>query len=206
MSLDAFLNFLKEQLPEGAHLNTTPLGEVEVKLLPQQLCAFIQKIKTNLDWRFEQLVDICGVDYPERSKRFDVVYHLLSFKKNTRLRLFVQVSENESVPSLVPLFPSACWWEREAWDMFGIQFSDTADLRRILTDYGFEGHPLRKDFPVYGYTQVRYDAVSGQVVNEPVKLAQDMRSFEFESPWEGVARLFETPVKHRNEGYTDESV
>jgi NADH-quinone oxidoreductase subunit C len=135
---------------------------------------------------FEVLIDICGVDYPARSERFDVVYHLLSPRRNLRIRVKVTTDEDRPVPSLVDVFPAANWFEREAYDMYGILFSGHPDLRRILTDYGFEGYPLRKDFPLTGYVEVRYDDEQKRVVYEPVRLNQEFRSFDFESPWEGA--------------------
>ena len=136
--------------------------------------------------QFEQLIDICGVDYPERAKRFDVVYHLLSPRRNQRIRIKCETDADTPVPSVVDVFPAANWYEREAYDMYGILFSGHPDLRRILTDYGFQGFPLRKDFPLTGYVEVRYDDDQKRVVYEPVKLTQEFRSFDFESPWEGV--------------------
>jgi NADH-quinone oxidoreductase subunit C len=134
---------------------------------------------------FKELVDLCGVDYPERERRFDVVYHLLSMHHNQRIRVKVETDEATPVPSVVGVFPNANWFEREAWDMYGVLFSDHPDLRRLLTDYGFEGHPLRKDFPMTGYVEMRYDEEQKRVVYEPVKLRQDLRSWDFLSPWEG---------------------
>ncbi len=134
-------------------------------------------------------MDICGVDWPERPHRFDVVYNLLSVALNQRLRVIVTTDETTPVPSVNTVWPSATWWERECWDLYGIVFSGQPDLRRILTDYGFEGHPLRKDFPLTGYVEVRYDEDRKQVVYEPVKLTQEWRSFDFISPWEGMLTL-----------------
>jgi NADH-quinone oxidoreductase subunit C len=134
---------------------------------------------------FKELVDLCGVDYPERERRFEVVYHLLSLKNNQRIRVKVETDESTPVPSVVELFSTAGWFEREAWDMYGIYFADHPDLRRILTDYGFEGHPLRKDFPLTGHVELRYDDEQKRVVYEPVRLRQDFRTFDFLSPWEG---------------------
>jgi len=139
--------------------------------------------------QFSQLVDVCGVDYLERAPRFDVVYNLLSLTHNMRIRVKVQVEEGIPVPSVTSVFSSAGWWERETFDLFGIPFSDHPDLRRILTDYGFEGHPLRKDFPLTGYVEVRYDETEKRVVNEPVTLPQAFRNFDFESPWEEMAKV-----------------
>ena len=138
---------------------------------------------------FEQMMDLCGVDWPDRAERFDVVYNLLSVSLNHRLRVIVTTDERESVASVHTIWPCATWWEREAWDMFGIVFAGQPDLRRILTDYGFDGFPLRKDFPLTGYVEVRYDEERKQVVYEPVKLTQDWRTFDFISPWEAVTTL-----------------
>ena len=139
--------------------------------------------------QFTQLIDICGVDYPERAERFDVVYHLLSMNKNTRVRVKVSASDETPVASAVGVFPCADWLEREVWDMYGVYFSGHPDLRRILTDYGFDGHPQRKDFPLTGYVEMRYDEDQKRVIYEPVKLAQDFRTFDFLSPWEGIQKL-----------------
>lgn len=138
---------------------------------------------------FAQLVDVCGADYPERAERFDVVYNLLSPALNQRLRVKVRASESSPVPSVATLWPSANWFEREAYDLYGIQFEGHPDLRRILTDYGFEGHPLRKDFPLTGYTEVRYDETQKRIVYEPVSLPQDFRNFDTLSPWEGMTNV-----------------
>ena len=135
---------------------------------------------------FTQLIDICGVDYPDREKRFDVVYHLLSPYKNRRIRVKVQTDEDTAVPSVISVFPAANWYERETFDLYGVLFSNHPDLRRILTDYGFAGHPLRKDFPLTGYVEVRWDDLAKRVVYEPVKLTQEFRAFDYLSPWEGT--------------------
>ncbi len=139
--------------------------------------------------RFTVLCDICGVDFPDRAQRFEVVYNLLSMSLNQRIRLKVETDENEPVPSATGLYSSAGWWEREAWDLFGIYFGGNPDLRRILTDYGFEGHPLRKDFPLTGYVELRYDEQQKRVVYDPVRLQQEFRSFDFLSPWEGMDKI-----------------
>jgi len=135
---------------------------------------------------FKCLLDVCGVDYPERPERFEVVYHLLSLHHNQRLRVKVTTDEETPVPSVTGVFSAANWYERETWDLYGIYFSDHPDLRRLLTDYGFEGHPMRKDFPLTGYVEVRYDEEQKRVVYEPIKLKQEFRSFDFLSPWEGM--------------------
>jgi NADH-quinone oxidoreductase subunit C len=149
---------------------------------------------------FKLLVDLCGVDYPDRIERFEVVYNLLSLKHNRRIRVKVATDENEPVPSVTGAFSSANWYERETWDLFGVYFSDHPDLRRLLTDYGFEGHPLRKDFPLTGYVEVRYDEDQKRVVYEPVKLKQEFRSFDFLSPWEGMTQLLPGDEKAKQGG------
>jgi NADH-quinone oxidoreductase subunit C len=161
-------------------------GELNVDVAPSQLVAFVEFLKTDQSCQFSSLVDITAVDYPGRAKRFDVVYHFLSMYQNHRIRLRVSIREEEMVPSIIDVHPSANWFEREVFDMFGILFSGHPDLRRILTDYGFRGYPLRKDFPTTGYTEVRYDEAQKRVVYEPVKLVQEYRQFDFMSPWEGA--------------------
>ena len=153
---------------------------------PAHLVAFLKFMKDDPRCQYSQLLDICGVDYPDRPQRFEVVYQLLSMVHNRRVIVKVKLAEGVSLPSVTSLYSTAGWFEREAWDMYGICFDDNPDLRRILTDYGFDGHPLRKDFPLTGYTEVRYDNEQKRVVYEPVKLRQDFRSFDFMSPWEGM--------------------
>ena len=143
-------------------------------------------LKTNNETKFRQLIDITVVDYPERNQRFDVVYLFLSHEFNQRIILRYSISENEVIPSLTGIFPSSNWMEREVFDMYGVSFKDHPDLRRILTDYGFEGHPLRKDFPLTGHSEVRYSEDEKKVISEPVKLEQNFRNFDYESPWEGT--------------------
>jgi len=164
-------------------------GEVVATAELESLPALMTALRDREDCAFEQVMDICGVDWPQRAKRFDVVYNLLSVTLNQRLRVIVATDEATAVPSVHTIWPVATWWEREAWDLFGIVFSGQPDLRRILTDYGFEGHPLRKDFPLTGYVEVRYDPERGQVVYEPVQLTQDFRNFDFLSPWEAMTTL-----------------
>lgn len=146
-------------------------------------------LRDDVDCKFKQLVDVCGADYPDRPERFEVVYNLLSLKHNARIRVKVLTNEETPVDSVSGVFSSAIWFERETWDLFGIYFNNHPDLRRILTDYGFEGHPLRKDFPLTGYVELRYDEELRRVVYEPVKLTQDFRRFDFESPWEGMTNV-----------------
>ncbi|RBW63084.1 NADH-quinone oxidoreductase subunit C [Ruegeria sp. A3M17] len=161
-------------------------GELNVDVALSNVVEFIEFLKSDRSCQFSTLVDITGVDYPERAKRFDVVYHFLSMYQNQRIRLRVSIREEDMVPSIVDVHPSANWFEREVFDMFGILFSGHPDLRRILTDYGFRGYPLRKDFPTTGYTEVRYDEAQKRVVYEPVSLVQEYRQFDFMSPWEGA--------------------
>ena len=160
--------------------------ELNVTATPETILALLTFLRDDARCGFISMIDICGVDWPQREKRFDVVYHLLSPKQNLRIRVKVAVADGESVPSTTSVYKGAEWFEREAWDMYGIPFSGHADLRRLLTDYGFEGHPLRKDFPTTGYVEVRYDDAAKRVVYEPVELKQEFRNFDFMSPWEGT--------------------
>ncbi|MGB3626504.1 MAG: NADH-quinone oxidoreductase subunit C, partial [Henriciella sp.] len=164
------------------------LGELTVHAERDSILKLAKFLKDDNQCVFETLIDICGVDWPERTQRFDVVYHFLSMRLNQRIRIKVTTNEAQPVPSLIDLHPSADWFEREAFDMYGIRFSGHPDLRRILTDYGFEGYPLRKDFPLTGFTEVRYDDLEKRVVNEPVTLVQEYRNFDFLSPWEGIPK------------------
>ncbi len=160
-------------------------GELTLAAPAQKIVELLTRLRDNPNYGFSLLVDLCGADYPERTRRFDVVYHLLSLTKNARVRIKVETDEDTPVPSVTSVFANADWYEREAFDMFGVFFDGHPDLRRILTDYGFHGHPLRKDFPMTGYVEVRYDEALKRVVYEPVKLAQEFRRFDFLSPWEG---------------------
>jgi len=161
-------------------------GELNVDVAPSNIEGFVEFLRTDGTCKFSTLVDITAVDHPAREQRFCVVYHFLSMYQNQRIRLRVAVREDEMLPSITAVHPSADWFEREVFDMFGIIFSGHPDLRRILTDYGFRGHPLRKDFPTTGYVEVRYDEALKRVVYEPVKLVQEYRQFDFMSPWEGA--------------------
>ncbi len=162
------------------------LGELTVEIAPASLVGFIEFLRADSSCQFTQMIDITGIDYPEREKRFVVVYHFLSMKLNQRVRVKAAVREDESIASLTGVFPNANWYEREVFDMFGVLFAGHPDLRRILTDYGFRGHPLRKDFPTSGYTELRYDDVRKRVVYEPVKLVHEYRQYDYLSPWEGA--------------------
>jgi NADH-quinone oxidoreductase subunit C len=165
------------------------LGELMLDAPPDKLIALLTFLRDDPRCLFKQLVDVCGVDWLEREKRFDVVYNLLSLRNNQRVRVKVQTDEATPVPSAASLFSSAGWFEREVYDLYGVWFSDHPDLRRILTDYGFEGHPLRKDFPLTGFVEVRWDDVQKRVIYEPVKLTQEFRRFDFLSPWEGAHQV-----------------
>ena len=173
-------------------------GELTATVARDQIVKVMTALRDDPRFLFEVLIDICGVDYPARPERFDVVYHLLSPRRNQRIRVKVTTDEDHPVPSLVDVFPAANWFEREAYDMYGILFSGHPDLRRLLTDYGFEGYPLRKDFPLTGYVEVRYDDEQKRVVYEPVRLNQEFRNFDFESPWEGTNYVLPGDEKAKN--------
>jgi NADH-quinone oxidoreductase subunit C len=176
----------------------TLLGELIATVERPSIASLCLALRDHPDLAFEQMMDIAGMDWPDRAERFEVVYNLLSVSLNQRVRLLVSTDEATSVPSVHTIWPVATWWEREAWDMYGIAFSGQPDLRRILTDYGFEGHPLRKDFPLTGYVEVRYDEERKSVVYEPVKLTQDFRNFDFVSPWEAMTTLPGDEKAHRS--------
>ena len=167
-------------------------GELNLHAPAKRVVEALTFLRDAPAFRFQQLIDLCGVDYPDRPLRFDVVYHLLSLAKNHRVRLKVQTDEDTPVPTVISVYPCAEWFEREAFDMYGIGFSDHPDLRRLLTDYGFQGYPLRKDFPMTGYVEVRYDDEQKRVVYEPVKI-NEFRAFDFESPWEGAQGTYVLP-------------
>lgn len=174
-------------------------GQLFIETNVKTLYSIILYLKTNGKCRFKQLVDITAVDYPEREKRFKIVYLLLSHENNLRILINIHIDEKTPVPSITKIFPSANWMEREVFDMYGISFKDHPDLRRILTDYGFEGYPLRKDFPLTGHTEVRYSEEHKKVVYEPVKLEQNYRNFDFESPWEGTKYIKKETKKNDTE-------
>ncbi len=187
--LAAFATELSAALPGAIRTHALALGELTIDVEIGEIVRTMSFLRDDPNCEFKILVDICGVDYPKREKRFDVVYHLLSLTKNIRLRARVIAGEDEPVPSVVAVYPAANWFEREAFDMYGIAFADHPDLRRMLTDYGFSGHPLRKDFPLTGYVEVRYDDELKRVVYQPVQLVQEFRDFDFMSPWEGAPHI-----------------
>ena len=177
----------------GTKINSSKIkhNQIYLEIDGEDLIDVVLFVKTNKDTKFRQLIDITVVDYPEMSKRFKIVYLFLSHEFNQRMILSYDISENEVISSLTSIFPSANWMEREVFDMYGVSFKDHPDLRRILTDYGFEGHPLRKDFPLTGHTEVRYSEDKKKVINEPVKLEQNYRNFDYKSPWEGTKYISE---------------
>ena len=177
----------------GTKINTSEIkhNQIYLGIDSEDLIDVVLFVKTNKDTKFKQLIDITVVDYPERAKRFKIVYLFLSHEFNQRMILSYDISENEVISSLTSIFPSANWMEREVFDMYGVNFKNHPDLRRILTDYGFEGHPLRKDFPLTGHTEVRYSEGQKKVISEPVKLEQNYRNFDYESPWEGTKYIKE---------------
>ncbi|MCU0839200.1 MAG: NADH-quinone oxidoreductase subunit C [Rhodospirillales bacterium] len=179
--------YVQLRLPEAVLAVRVDGGELTIDVARDAIARVLTFLRDDVNTKFAQLMDVCGVDYPEREERFDVVYHLLSLVNNSRIRVRLTTDEVTPVPTVTGIFASANWWERETWDLFGVYFRDHPDLRRILTDYGFDGHPLRKDFPLTGYVEVRYDDELKRVVYEPVKLSQDFRNFDFMSPWEGAA-------------------
>ena len=172
----------------GASVTGTKLayGELTIGAMAGDIVSVLTFLRGDAQCGFSCFIDICGADYPERAKRFDVVYHLLAPYKNQRIRVKIEADEDTPVPSVIDVFPAANWFERETFDLYGVLFSGHPDLRRILTDYGFAGHPLRKDFPLTGYVEVRYDDEAKRVVYEPVKLTQEFRNFDYLSPWEGT--------------------
>ncbi|HEY4126287.1 MAG TPA: NADH-quinone oxidoreductase subunit C [Rhizomicrobium sp.] len=187
------LNQLAENLARalGSALTETKLvvGELTVTVEPARILDVLKHLRDDPGCEFKILVDLCGNDWPMRAKRFDVVYHFLSLTRNQRVRIKAMVGEGEAVPSCTSMYPAAGWFEREAFDMYGIAFDGNPDLRRILTDYGFSGYPLRKDFPLTGYVELRYDEELKRVVYQPVQLVQEFRDFDFMSPWEGAPHI-----------------
>ncbi len=177
---------INSELTSKVQSSSIQNGELLITINENNLIEVLQFLKSNDNCKFKQLIDIAGVDYPNEEKRFELVYLLLSHEKNLRLKISIKFQLNQIINSITKIFPSANWMEREVFDMYGIKFKNHPDLRRILTDYGFKGHPLRKDFPLTGFNEVRYSEKEKKVVYEPVKLEQNYRNFDFESPWEGT--------------------
>ena len=188
-ALKDLANHLDTTLGDYLQSSEIRLGELTLRVHGDALERIIKFLRDDSACHFEMLVDVCGVDYPDRSPRFDIVYNLLSYNLNQRLRIKVKAGEESQIPSVAEIYPAAGWFEREVWDLYGVFFSGHRDLRRILTDYGFDGHPLRKDFPLTGFVEVRYDDERKRVVYDPVKLPQEFRKFDFLSPWEGAAAV-----------------
>jgi NADH-quinone oxidoreductase subunit C len=180
---------IRNALPQAVLSTEVIRDELIVTVRRDDIIRVLLVLRDDPRLSFSQLSDLCGVDYPERPERFEVVYNLLSMSRNQRCRVKIAAADGDPVPSVTSIHPCANWLEREVWDLYGVFFSDHPDLRRILTDYGFEGHPLRKDFPLTGYVEVRYDEQQKRVIYEPVKLTQDFRTFDFLSPWEGIKLL-----------------
>ena len=184
-----FSNSVIKMCPKWVENVLQRKGETEICVSPEHVVPFATFLKEHSNSQCKQLIDVTAVDFPSRKSRFCVVYQLLSVHYNSRIRLKTHVDEITPIDSMSEIFPSAAWWERECWDMFGIFFSNHPDLRRILTDYGFQGHPLRKDFPLSGYVEVRYDDSEKRVITEPVELTQEFRYFDFASPWEQLEKV-----------------
>ena len=198
--LDELGGFIAQSLSDDVVATRIEHHELVVEARAERLVRLLTFLRDRPQCLFRVLVDITAVDYPDRPARFDVVYHLLSLKLNQRIRVKVQTDEQTPVPSVTSVFSAAGWYERETWDMYGVMFADNGDLRRLLTDYGFEGHPLRKDFPLTGFTEVRYDEEQKRVVYEPVSLTQEFRRFDFMSPWEGMPYILPGDEKAQGQG------
>lgn len=199
-ALSELAEYVAASFPGEVAATEVAFHELMVAVERESIVRVLTFLRDDANCGFRVLVDVCGVDWPEREARFDVVYNLLSPAHNQRIRVKVRTDERRPLPSVAGVFSSAGWYEREAWDMYGIMFSGHADLRRLLTDYGFEGHPLRKDFPLTGHVEVRYDDEEKRVVYEPVSLTQEFRTFDFLSPWEGAQYLLPGDEKARGEG------
>jgi NADH-quinone oxidoreductase subunit C len=192
--------YVQSALPEQLEEVEIEYDELAIVARPESIVRVLSFLRDDVNCQFKQLMDVCGVDYPGRPQRFDVVYNLLSLTHNRRIRVKIRTDGQAAVPTVTGVFSSAGWWEREAYDLYGIWFRDHPDLRRILTDYGFDGYPLRKDFPLTGYFEVRYDDEQKRIVYEPVKLTQDFRNFDFLSPWEGMQQFLPGDEKARQDG------
>ena len=192
--------YVQSAIPEQLEEVEIEYDELAIVARPESIVRVLSFLRDDVNCQFKQLMDVCGVDYPGRLQRFDVVYNLLSLTHNRRIRVKIRTDGQAAVPTVTGVFSSAGWWEREAYDLYGIWFRDHPDLRRILTDYGFDGYPLRKDFPLTGYLEVRYDDEQKRIVYEPVKLTQDFRNFDFLSPWEGMQQFLPGDEKARQDG------
>lgn len=203
LDLKELSEYIADTLGRDVLQTNIQMDELDITVNRDEIIKVLTFLRDDANCQFKQLVDVCGVDYPENEQRFCIVYNLLSLVHNRRIRVKVWTSEDEPVATAVPVFSTANWFEREAWDLYGVYFSEHPDLRRMLNDYGFEGHPLRKDFPLTGYVELRYDDEQKRVVYEPVKLTQDFRTFDFLSPWEGAPRLLPGDEKAEEAGKGD---
>ena len=201
-ALHELCKYIRDTLGAAVEDISVRLGQLTIEIRRDDVLKVMKFLRDDANCQFLTLLDVCGVDYPVYDERFEIVYHLLSMTHNNRIRVKLRTDEDMPVDSVTPLFKAANWWEREVWDMFGVAFNGNPDLRRILTDYGFEGHPLRKDFPLTGYVEIRYDDEQKRIVYEPVKLTQEFRTFDFMSPWEGVQRML--PCDEKAEDATEE--
>jgi len=200
LALQDLRDYVEAAIPQEAESVAIVNDELVVVVNRDTIVRVLTFLRDDVNCQFKQLMDVCGADYPERAERLEVVYNLLSLTHNRRIRVKVRTDEETPMPTVTGVFSSAGWWEREVWDLLGVYFSGHPDLRRILTDYGFEGHPLRKDFPLTGYVEVRYDDEQKRVVYEPVKLPQEFRTFDFLSPWEGMPSQLPGDEKAETEG------
>ena len=197
-NLNKFEKHINSELTSKVQNSIIENGELLIEIDEKDLIEVVQFLKSDENLKFRQLIDIAGVDYPDQEKRFQLVYLFLSHEKNIRVKLSIRFDTKQIINSLTKIFPSANWMEREVFDMYGIKFKNHPDLRRILTDYGFKGHPLRKDFPLTGFNEVRYSEKEKKVIYEPVKLEQNYRNFDFESPWEGTKYIKEIKKIEKN--------
>ena len=198
-NLQTLEKLINSELANKVKFSKINNNELLFEINKEDILEVIQFLKSNDKCKFKQLIDIVGVDYPEDERRFRLIYLFLSHEYNLRIKLLIKIGEKQSIPSIVKIFPSANWMEREVFDMYGIKFNNHPDLRRILTDYGFKGHPLRKDFPLTGFNEVRYSEKDKKVIYEPVKLEQNYRNFDFESPWEGTNYIKEIKKSETND-------
>ena len=199
LKLNELEKLVNSELTSKIKKTTIAFNELLINTNEEELMDVILFLKSNDKLKFRQLIDIAGVDYPEEEKRFSLVYLLLSHEKNKRIKISINFEIEKKIPTLTKIFPSANWMEREVFDMYGVEFTDHPDLRRILTDYNFEGHPLRKDFPLSGFNEVRYSEKEKKVIYEPVKLEQNYRDFDFKSPWEGTKYIKDIEKKNKND-------
>ncbi len=199
LSLQELEKLVNSELTSKINKSSINFEELLIEVSPEELINVLVFLKSDDKLKFKQLIDIAGIDFPEEEKRFKLIYLLLSHEKNVRIKISINFELNKKIPSITKIFSSANWMEREVFDMYGIEFTNHPDLRRILTDYNFKGHPLRKDFPLTGFDEVRYSEKEKKVIYEPVKLEQNYRDFDFSSPWEGTKYIKEVSAKNKND-------